>query len=61
MKRYEKIVYKSQNDFCQLLCALYNYSESAHRRFWTLQGIFIFVHIAQSCVMCFIAVVQQHM
>jgi len=25
-----------------------------------LHGIFIFIHIYQSCVMCYIAVVQQH-
>jgi hypothetical protein len=61
MKRYEKIVNKPPNDFCQLLCALHSYSESAHGRFWMLHGIFIFVRISQSsCVMCFIAVVQQH-
>ena len=59
MKSYEKIVNRPANDFCQLLCALYSYS--AHGRFWMLHGIFIFVCISQSsCLMCFIAVVQQH-
>jgi len=61
MKGYVKIVNKPPNDFCQLLCALHIYSWSVHERFWILYGIFIFVCISQcSCVMCFIAVVQQH-
>lgn len=34
--------------------------QSVHGRFCMLHATFIFVRISQSCVMCFVAVVHQH-